>query len=163
MRLLDPASPPWPSRVLGVMRIVAALLIIEHGTQKWFGFPAPVPPMQLPPFGMLSALGIASILETIGGFALLIGLLTRPVAFPLSGELAVAYFTVHARRGFYPIQNQGELAIIFCFVFLYFAFAGGGAWSVDAMMGRRGAPRREPDLARRPTPYRVAPEAEAAD
>ena len=120
----------WAPRVLSVLRIVAALLFIEHGTQKLFGFPIAGPPV-LSPMLMLAA-GI----EAIGGLLLLIGLFTRPVAFILSGEMAVAYFMVHATRGMYPAANGGDAAVLYCFVFLYLAVAGGGLWSVDATRAR---------------------------
>jgi putative oxidoreductase len=131
-RIFNSASARWSSRVLSVLRIVAALLFIEHGTQKVFGFP----PAQGPnaPYVFASLSGIAGALELVGGVALLVGLLTRPVAFLLSGEMAVAYFKVHAPRGFLPLANHGELAALYCFLFLYFSFAGGGPWSVDAII-----------------------------
>src|SRR5580765_4247626 len=119
MRMIfDAASARWSSRVLSVLRIVAALLFIEHGTQKIFGFP----PAQGPsaPYVFASLLGIAGALELAGGIALLLGLLTRPVAFLLSGEMAVAYFKVHAPTGLLPLANHGELAVLYSFLFLYF-------------------------------------------
>ena len=123
---------------LAVLRIVAALIFIEHGTQKLFGFPAP-PQSGFPP--AFSFLWFGGILEAAGGFLLLIGLFTRPVAFVLSGEMAVAYWMFHAPRSFYPVLNGGDAAILYCFVFLLFVFTGPGAWSVDA--ARAGpAPRR---------------------
>jgi putative oxidoreductase len=113
----------WAPRVLSILRIMAALLFIEHGTMKLFGFPAAMPGMEngLPPLLMAAA-----ILEVFGGLLLAIGLFTRPVAFILSGMMAVAYFLAHAPQGFYPVLNQGEGAILFCFIFFYLAFAGGG-------------------------------------
>jgi putative oxidoreductase len=131
-KLFDSASPKWSSRVLSVLRIVAALLFIEHGTQKIFGFP----PAQGPsaPFVLASLLGLAGVLEFAGGIALLLGLLTRPIAFLLCGEMAVAYFKAHAPNGFLPLANHGELAVLYCFLFLYFSFAGGGPWSIDAII-----------------------------
>lgn len=123
---------------LAVLRIVAALIFIEHGTQKLFGWPAP-PQSGLPP--ALSFLWFGAILEAAGGFLLLIGLFTRPVAFVLSGEMAVAYWMFHAPRSFYPVLNGGDAAILYCFVFLLLVFTGPGAWSVDG--ARAGAaPRR---------------------
>jgi putative oxidoreductase len=118
----------WSPRVLGLLRIVAALLFIEHGTSKLFGFP-PFPAGEVQVF---SILGLSAVLEFVGGILLLIGLFTRPVAFILSGEMAAAYFMAHAPRGFFPANNGGEAAILFCFVFLYLSSAGPGAWSVDA-------------------------------
>ena len=117
----------WQPRILGLLRIATALLLLQHGTAKLLGFPhvAMFDNMQF-----LSLLGFAGILEFAGGVLLLFGIYTRPVAFILSGEMAVAYFLAHAGKGFYPILNQGELAALYCFVLLYLAVAGGGAWSV---------------------------------
>lgn len=122
----------WAPRMLSVLRIMAALLFMEHGTQKILGFPASGNPM--PP--VLSLGGISGLLELVGGALLALGVFTRPVAFIISGEMAVAYFMVHAPQTFYPVNNGGDAAILYCFVFLYFVFAGGGPWSVDAY--RRG-------------------------
>lgn len=118
---------PWAPRALSILRIVAALIFMEHGTQKILGFPASTihPPI-------LSMPGTAGLLELIGGALLLIGLFSRPVAFLLAGEMAVGYFLVHAPKSFFPALNGGDAAILFCFVFLYFFFAGPGPWSVDA-------------------------------
>lgn len=118
----------WSPRMLAVLRIVAALLFIEHGTMKLFGFPVAMP-MEI---GLFSLMGLAGLLEVFGGFLVLIGLFTRPVAFVLAGEMAVAYFMAHAPQSFYPVMNQGEAAILFSFVFLYLVLSGPGAWSVDA-------------------------------
>jgi putative oxidoreductase len=117
--------------LLSVLRIVAACLFIAHGTQKLFGFPAAGPRFQL-----LTMLGAAGIIETVGGLLMLLGLFTRPVAFILSGQMAVAYFTQHAARGTWPLVNGGELAVLYCFLWLYFCAAGPGPWSVDRMRGR---------------------------
>ena len=119
----------WAPRVLSILRIVAALLFMEHGTQKLLGFP----PSPNPGPALLSISGIAGLLELIGGALLAAGLFTRPVAFILSGEMAFAYWMAHAPRSFFPILNGGDAAILYCFIFLYLAFAGGGPWSVDAM------------------------------
>jgi putative oxidoreductase len=124
----------WSPRVLSLLRIVAALLFLQHGLAKLFHFP------HVPMFDQLqlfSLLGLAGVIELVGGALLLVGLFTRPVALIMSGEMAVAYFMAHAARGFFPILNQGELAILFCFVFLYLAAAGGGPWSLDAMRAQK--------------------------
>lgn len=125
---------PWAPRVLSVLRIVAALLFLEHGTQKILGFPAS---SMHPPIASLP--GAAGLLELVGGFLLLIGLLSRPVAFILSGEMAFAYFLAHAQRSFFPALNGGDAAILFCFIFLFIFFAGPGPWSVDAALRREPA------------------------
>jgi len=121
----------WSPRMLSILRIVAGFLLLWHGSQKLFDFPS------TGKAGELSALMLtAGIIEFFGGVLILIGLLTRPAAFLISGLMAVAYFMVHAPNHFLPLINHGELAVIYCFVFLYLAFAGGGAWSVDALIGR---------------------------
>ena len=117
----------WAPRLLSVLRIVAALIFFEHGTQKLLGFP----PHANPP-AIMSLSWIAGALELVGGFMLLIGVFTRPVAFILSGEMAFAYWMAHAPRSFFPVLNGGDAAILYCFVFLYIAAAGPGPWSVDA-------------------------------
>ncbi|GEP00898.1 DoxX family protein [Methylobacterium haplocladii] len=122
----------WAPRMLSILRIVAALVFMAHGTQKILGFPA----SSMNP-AMFSLPWIAGILELVGGALLLIGLFSRPVAFILSGEMAVAYFLAHAPKSFFPSLNGGDAAILFCFVFLYIAAAGPGPLSVDAQM-RRG-------------------------
>jgi putative oxidoreductase len=119
----------WTGRVLSVLRIVTALVFMQHGLAKLFGFPEPSHVDHL-----LSLSGVAGILEAFGGFLLLIGLFTRPVAFILCGEMAVAYFMVHAPHSFFPMLNKGDSAIQFCFVFLYLVFAGAGPWSLDALL-----------------------------
>ena len=124
----------WTPRLLSVLRIVSAFLFIAHGAQKLFGFLAPP---GAPPPPLFSLIGVGGILEFFGGLLLLIGLFTRPVSFILSGLMAVAYFMAHAPGGFWPLQNKGELAVLYCFVFLYLAVAGGGAWSVDRLLRRR--------------------------
>jgi putative oxidoreductase len=118
----------WSPRALAVLRIITALLFLQHGTAKLLGFPAMDPPMNVELFSLF---GLAGVLELVGGSLILIGLFTRPVAFILAGQMAVAYFMAHAPMSFYPLLNQGEAAILFCFVFLYLVFAGPGAWSVD--------------------------------
>jgi putative oxidoreductase len=122
----------WTPRALSVLRIMTGLLFLEHGTQKLLGFP----PSEHAFPALFSLIGVQGILELIGGFLILIGLLTRPVAFILAGDMAVAYFMAHAPKGFFPTLNGGQLAILFCFVFLYLVFAGGGEWSVDEQLSR---------------------------
>jgi putative oxidoreductase len=117
----------WQPRLLGLLRIVTALLLLQHGTAKLLGFPH-VAMFDTMPY--LSLLGAAGVLEFFGGLLLLLGVWTRPVAFILAGEMAFAYFLAHARKSFFPILNQGELAALYCFVLLYLAVAGGGAWSL---------------------------------
>jgi putative oxidoreductase len=112
--------------ILSILRIVAALLFLQHGLSKVFNFPAPSPVPSLS--GLLI---LAAFLETVGALLFVVGAYTRIVAFILSGEMAFAYFMAHAPRAFYPLVNAGELAVLFCFIFLYFAFAGGGPLSVD--------------------------------
>ena len=135
MSMFEPSDATWSRRLLSVLRIVAGLLFFEHGLQKMFGFPPGSGPH--PPYVLVSEMGLAGVLETFGGLAMMLGLFTRPIAFLLSGEMAVAYFQVHIRRSVYPIENRGENVILFCFVFLYLVFAGGGAWSLDAILARR--------------------------
>ncbi|MFC3072834.1 DoxX family protein [Shinella pollutisoli] len=126
MDMFDRLSTYRP-QALAVLRIMAALLFIEHGTQKAFDFPAAAQP-----FGSLSGLMlVAAALEILGGLAILVGFLTRPVAFVLSGFMAVAYFMAHAPQNFFPVNNHGDAAILFCFVFLYLTAAGPGAWALD--------------------------------
>ncbi|MGB6177006.1 MAG: DoxX family protein [Methylocella sp.] len=123
---LAPIAAAWQPRLLGLLRIVTALLLLQHGTAKLFGFPHVA---MFDNLRLLSLLGIAGVLELAGGVLLLLGVFTRPVAFILSGEMAVAYFLAHAQKSFFPILNHGELAVLYCFVLLYLAVAGGGAWS----------------------------------
>ena len=134
MSIFEPARPPWPGRMLSVLRIIAGLVFITFGTMKLFNFP-PLP-QGMPPIPFVSQLGLAGVLETLGGLLILIGLFTRPVSFVLSGEMAVAYFQGHYPQSFWPTTNMGTPAILYCFIFLYFVFAGGGSWSVDAMIAR---------------------------
>ena len=124
----------WGPKVLSILRIIAGFLIMQHGLQKVFGFPAGSPPQPTPP--LLSTMGFVGILELVGGILLIIGLFTRPAAFILSGLLAVAYFMAHAPQGFWPVLNKGELAALYSFVFLYLAVAGGGEWSLDRILRR---------------------------
>ncbi len=127
--LLTRAAP----RLLSIMRIIIGFTFMAHGAQKLLGFPKPMPSGTV---ALFSFIGFAGVLELVGGGLLLLGLFTRPVAFILSGMMAVAYFTVHARNGFYPIVNGGELAVVYCFAFFYLSAAGGGPWSVDAVARR---------------------------
>jgi putative oxidoreductase len=128
-----PIPARWAPYLRSVFRIVAAFFFVTHGTQKLFAFPVAEPRDPVP---LVSLPGLAGVLETFGGLLLLVGLFTRPVAFLLAGEMAVAYFLRHAPRGFWPILNQGELAALFCFVWLYLAAAGPGPWSLDALWRR---------------------------
>lgn len=129
--ILDRYSP----YALAVLRIVAALVFMQHGTQKLFGFPVGLDGGPPPAFSLF---WFAGVIETFGGLLVLVGLFTRPAAFVMSGEMAVAYWMVHAPMSVHPLLNAGELAILYCFVFLFLVFAGPGAWSVDGIW--RGAP-----------------------
>jgi putative oxidoreductase len=122
----------WQPRVLSILRIVTAFMFMQHGGQKLLGYPA----QQRNEFDLFSLSGVAGVLELVGGFLILIGLFTRPVAFILSGQMAVAYFIAHAPQGFWPLLNNGELAALFSFIFLYLFVAGGGAWSLDNVLKR---------------------------
>jgi len=125
----------YSSEALSVLRIFSALSFMSHGLQKLFSFPD----SSRPAVELLSFMGFAGSLEVVGGFLLAIGLFSRPVAFILSGMMAVAYWTVHAPMSFYPMLNGGEAAMLFCFIFLYIACAGPGRWSVDALWCKRCA------------------------
>jgi putative oxidoreductase len=129
---LNELGATWSPRLLGLLRIVAAILFMEHGAQKLLGFP----PSDHGSPELLSLLGAAGILELVGGFFILIGLFTRPVAFVLAGEMAVAYWMAHAPKSIYPALNGGDAAILYCFIFLYLAAAGAGAFSVDGASSR---------------------------
>jgi putative oxidoreductase len=126
----------WAPRAQALLRIVTAYLFLSHGTSKLLGVPHIAAFDKLQVFSLI---GMAGVIELVGGVLLLLGLFTRPVAFILCGEMAFAYFMGHAPRGNFlvPMLNQGELAVQWCFVFLFFAFAGAGAWSVDALRSRR--------------------------
>jgi putative oxidoreductase len=119
----------WAPRVLSVLRIMSALLFMQHGTQKLLSFPLPANPLT-------TLTTVAGVIELVGGALLAIGLFSRPAAFIMSGMAAAAYFIAHAPQSFFPIINKGELAALYCFVFLYLFFAGPGPWSVDAMRAR---------------------------
>ncbi len=123
-------------QLFALLRIVVGFLFIQYGTMKLFAFPIGMPPNNATA-PLLSQMGLAGMLETFGGFLILIGLFARPVAFVLSGEMAVAYFQGHFPNGFWPVANMGTPAVLFCFYFLYVSAAGPGIWSVDN--ARRGA------------------------
>jgi putative oxidoreductase len=129
----DRLETVWAPRVLSILRIVAALLFFEHGTAKLLGFP----PSDHAGPEVLSLSWIAGALELVGGALLIVGLFTRPVAFILAGEMAFAYWMAHAPKSAFPLLNGGDAAILYCFVFLYLAFAGGGPWSLDALRRRQ--------------------------
>lgn len=126
----------WSPQLRSVLRIVAALLFMQSGTMKLFAFPMGVPPDggTVP---LMSQAGLGGILELFGGVLLVLGLFTRPVAFILAGEMAVAYFQFHYPQGFWPIMNGGTNAVLYCFIWLYFSAAGAGPWSFDAMLRKR--------------------------
>lgn len=121
----------WGPQLQSLLRIVAAFMFIQAGTMKLFAFPVGMPP-DGSTANLMSQVGIGGILEVFGGALLFIGLYTRPVAFILCGEMAVAYFQFHAPQGFWPIVNNGVPAVLYCFVWLYFSAAGAGPWSLDA-------------------------------
>ena len=129
--MFETLETTWAPRMLSVLRVVSALIFMEHGTQKWLNFPA----LNRPGPELASMSGAGGVIELVGGALLVLGLFTRPVAFILSGEMAFAYFMGHAPSGnvHMPMLNRGELAIEWCFVFLFFAAAGAGAWSVDSL------------------------------
>jgi putative oxidoreductase len=127
----------WASRVRSIFRIVVGLLFVEHGSSKLLHFPEVASFDGLPLFSLI---GLSGVFELVGGVLLFLGLFTRAAAFILSGEMAVAYFMVHAPRGFFPLLSGGEPAVFYCFAFLYLAAAGGGSWSLDNAWRRR-APR----------------------
>ena len=125
----------YQPQVLSILRIMAGLLFLSAGLQKWFGIPVANP--SYAKITLLSMVGIAGVIEIIGGALVTVGLYTRAAAFIMSGEMAAAYFLSHAPRGFFPILNNGDSAILYCFIFLYFAFAGPGPWSLDALWRKR--------------------------
>jgi putative oxidoreductase len=132
MSIFEPSR--WRDHMLAVFRIVAAVVFISAGTMKLFGYPpSPVP---MPPITVMSQLWFAGVLEVYGGAAIVLGLFTRPVAFVLAGEMAVAYFQGHFPQSFFPTVNNGIPAVMYCFFFLYLTFAGAGAWSIDARLAR---------------------------
>jgi putative oxidoreductase len=125
----------WAPQLLSLLRIVAAFLFFQFGSAKWFAFPAAIMPggATAPPGSLV---WFAAVLEVVGGTLLFLGLFTRPVAFILAGEMAVAYFRGHAPNGFWPVLNQGTPAVMFCFLYLYISAAGPGPWSLDAQRGK---------------------------
>jgi len=123
---------PYSDQLLSVLRIMSGLLFLQHGTTKYLSFPLTKMSGATP----TTMSGAAGLIELVGGVLLVLGLFTRPVAFILSGTMAVAYFYAHHPRGFFPIINMGELAVLYCFAFLYIAAAGGGAWSIDRIRSR---------------------------
>jgi len=123
----------WTPRILSLVRIVSALIFMEHGTQKWLNFP----PLGRPAPELWSMSGFGGALELVLGPLLVLGLFTRPVAFVLSGEMAIAYWRSHAPRNVFPVLNGGDAAILYCFIFLYLAFAGGGVWSLDRVIWKK--------------------------
>ena len=126
-------STIWRPRILSLLRIVLGLVLLQYGLAKLFGWPAVKMFANLP---WLSLYGVAGMFELVGGTLLVLGLFTRPVAFVLSGEMAAAYFIDHLPHSLLPILNEGDLAVSLCFAFLYLSFAGGGPWSLDAVMGK---------------------------
>lgn len=126
-----PIPASWSDRLLSVLRIVVGLAFLHHGVSKFFG----IPPFPMP---LNPLLYVAGTLELVGGALIVLGLFTRPVAFVLSGMSAVGYFMVHAPKSFFPSVNGGEAILLYCFVFLFLAAAGGGAWALDAARARRG-------------------------
>ena len=135
MSIYDPSPWPWAGRMLGIFRIVAGLIFVSAGTMKLFGFPAnPMP--GAPAIEPWSQMWIGGVLEVVGGMLVVLGLLTRPTAFILSGMMAVAYFQFHAPQAFWPTSNMGVPAVMYCFFFLYLVFCGAGEWSLDTVIAR---------------------------
>jgi putative oxidoreductase len=125
---MDKLLAPFRPHLYALLRIVAGFLFFQHGLPKLFGGFGRTAPVEL-----MSQMGLAGIIEVVGGAMIALGLFTSPVAFLASGQMAVAYFQAHAPRGFWPITNGGELAALYCFVFLYFAAVGSGKWSIDSI------------------------------
>ncbi len=157
MSISDKVSA-WSPHLLSLLRIVIALLFIEHGTVKLFGFPPSAEFANVPIFSLE---GVSGVIELVGGLFLLPGLFTRLAAFVLSGEMAVAYFVAHAPKSFFPAVNKGELAVVYAFVFLFVAAAGAGPWSLDRRLSKRpmrdglGQPLATEDKTK-PLPWRDA-------
>lgn len=131
---MENALRPWSSQLLSVLRIMAGLLVLQSGTGKYLGFPKVA---MYENVQFMSLAGAAGLIELVGGALIVLGLFTRPAAFILSGLMALAYLIAHAPRSFFPILNGGGFAVLFCFVFLYLAAAGGGAWSLDRILRGR--------------------------
>lgn len=123
---------PYSEQLLSVLRVMSGLLFLQHGTTKYLSLPA----TKMSGASPLTLIGAAGVIELVAGVLIVIGLFTRPAAFIASGTMAAAYFLAHLPRGFFPLLNGGELAALYCFVFLFLAAAGGGTWSVDAMRQR---------------------------
>jgi putative oxidoreductase len=141
MSIFEPSRSLWTSRMLSILRIVAGLVFFVTGTMKLFGFPpfpTDGPKLPMPPMWEFK---VAGMLEVYLGGAFTLGLLTRPISFVLAGEMAVAYFQISFPISFWPTVNWGTSAILYCFLFLYFMFAGAGPWSIDAMIARRNTRR----------------------
>jgi putative oxidoreductase len=137
MKGIMTTASPWAPRILSVVRAVFGLLYFLHGTQKIFEVPFNKFTQGIEPWTLN---WFAGMMETIGGPLILFGLFTRPVAFLLSGEMAIAYFLRYAKGGLFPVTNGGEIPTLYCFIFFYLAFAGAGEWSLDAMLARRSRP-----------------------
>jgi putative oxidoreductase len=138
MATIDAFATRWSPRMLSVLRIVSGFLFLLHGSQKLFGIPAG---QGVAPVPLVSLMGVAGILEFVGGLLVLFGVFTRPVAFILSGEMAAAYFMAHAPRGPLPLTNGGEPAALYAFIFLFLAAAGGGPWSLDRLWRNEASPK----------------------
>jgi putative oxidoreductase len=135
MSIFERSPSPWTDRMLSICRIVAGLVFISFGTMKLIGFPPPPIP-NMPPVPLLSQMGIGGMLEVVGGLCIMLGLCTRPAAFVLAGEMAVAYFQFHFPTSPFPPTNNGVPAVLYCFFYLYLAWAGAGPWSLDALIAR---------------------------
>jgi putative oxidoreductase len=129
--MLDNLCTTWTPRLLSILRIMTALLFLQHPLAKFLGFPI----VMTNPLNTLTT--VAGVIELVCSVPLLLGLFTRPAAFILSGEMAVAYWMLRPARGMYPLGNGGEIEVLFCFVFLFLAFAGGGPWSLDAVLRKK--------------------------
>jgi putative oxidoreductase len=140
--MVDVDVVTWAPRARALLRIMAGLLFVSHGIAKLFGFPPGGWQGPVPEVGTL--VWFAALIELVGSPFIIVGLFTRPVAFLLSGEMAVAYFSAHAPHSFFPILNHGEGAILYCFIFFYLFVAGAGAWSIDGVRALKPAPAPPP-------------------